>query len=456
VQTKRNFTLPSLSESSGLRYITFVLLYFSQGIPEGITIFAIPAWLAINGKSAAEIAGYGAVIMIPFSLKILLAPIMERYTYLPMGRRRPWLLFGQLGIFGSLIALSTLKDPLNHLFELSMIAVCVHIFIMFQDIATDSLVIDIVPLEQQGKANSFMWGAKTVGTSVTLFSGSLLLNTYGPSATAIIMSSAILLIMFLPLSVRERVGEKRVPWGRGEIAPESKLLAVDSWIKLWKSFRQVILLPNTLLLLLALFITMASIHFMRTLFPLFVIQELHWDNVAYGSAYSTYSLIGGILGMLIGGLAILRLGLVKFLQTSLLLMLLTGISLALSSDFWTNNFVIHIFLAVFATLVTMITIGSLALSMHLCWKRISALQFTFCMTIFNLGLSSGAALFGLIRPHLSWQYIFVLFGGFVFMSMVIINFIRTKNHRDQVEGLEKSYISNLNMESGLLNQSEVV
>jgi PAT family beta-lactamase induction signal transducer AmpG len=46
-------------------------LYFSQGIPEGITLFAIPAWLAMNGKSAAVIASYSAIVMIPFSLKIL-------------------------------------------------------------------------------------------------------------------------------------------------------------------------------------------------------------------------------------------------------------------------------------------------------------------------------------------------------------------------------------------------
>ncbi|HEX5669658.1 MAG TPA: hypothetical protein VFX73_12680, partial [Chitinophagaceae bacterium] len=115
-------------------------MYFSQGIPEGITIFAIPAWMAMNGKSAAEIAGYSAVIIVPFSLKILLAPMMERYTYLPMGRRRPWLLFGQFGILGSLIGLSFVPNPLDNIFLITVVAVCVHVFIMFQDIATDSLV----------------------------------------------------------------------------------------------------------------------------------------------------------------------------------------------------------------------------------------------------------------------------------------------------------------------------
>ena len=33
----------ALADSALLRYITFAVLYFSQGIPEGMTIFAIPA-----------------------------------------------------------------------------------------------------------------------------------------------------------------------------------------------------------------------------------------------------------------------------------------------------------------------------------------------------------------------------------------------------------------------------
>ncbi|MBK9735976.1 MAG: hypothetical protein IPO92_13865 [Saprospiraceae bacterium] len=101
---QKNTRFPALAEHTNLRYFSFIALYFSQGIPEGITLFGIPAWMAMNGKSASEIATYGAIVMIPFSFKIFLAPIMERFTFLPMGRRRPWLLFGQFGIFAVLLA----------------------------------------------------------------------------------------------------------------------------------------------------------------------------------------------------------------------------------------------------------------------------------------------------------------------------------------------------------------
>ncbi len=50
--TPNTTTFPALAEHKNLRYFSFIALYFSQGIPEGITCFAIPAWMAMNGKSA--------------------------------------------------------------------------------------------------------------------------------------------------------------------------------------------------------------------------------------------------------------------------------------------------------------------------------------------------------------------------------------------------------------------
>ena len=44
-------TIPSLSENTFLRYLNFVALYVAQGIPEGMTLFGIPAWMAMNGKT---------------------------------------------------------------------------------------------------------------------------------------------------------------------------------------------------------------------------------------------------------------------------------------------------------------------------------------------------------------------------------------------------------------------
>lgn len=447
-------SLSSLSENSILRYVTFVVLYFSQGIPEGITIFAIPAWMAINGKSATEIAGYSAVIMIPFSLKILLAPVMERFTYLPMGRRRPWLLFGQFGILCSLIAFSFVPDPLNNMHLITTVALFVHISIMFQDISTDSLVIDVTPLEQQGKANSLMWGSKTIGTSFSLFVGSWLIVEFGFPKAMLMMSASVFVIMFVPLLLRERSGEKLLPWSKGRTSPDSAFLAIDSWGKLFKSFIQVIVLRNTTLLIVAVFTTMAAIHYMITLLPIFTIQELGWESVFYSKIFSIYNLVGGVIGMVIGGFIIQRFGILSLIQGSLFFTALLSVSMAVLMPFWKNADFVSGFIAIYSILRTLIYIGVLALAMHLCWKRISAMQFTFCMTIFNAGLACGAALLGWLRSYFEWQSLFFAFAGIIMVAMVILVFIKTNKHREQVELLEQKYVDILKKEGSLLVKSE--
>ena len=90
------YKIPSLSENSFLRYFNFIALYFAQGIPEGMLAFGIPAWMAMNGKSPAEIANFAIVLVLPWSFKILVAPLIDRYTFLSMGRKRPWVIIGQL------------------------------------------------------------------------------------------------------------------------------------------------------------------------------------------------------------------------------------------------------------------------------------------------------------------------------------------------------------------------
>ena len=410
--------------------------------------------MAMQGISPVEIAKYSAIIIIPFSLKILLAPFMEKFVYLPMGRRRPWLLFGQYGIFCSFIALATINDPMHHIDQLTWVVLCMHICIMFQDIATDSLVIDIVPLEQQGKANSFMWGSKVVGTSTSLFVGSMLINQFGLSVTAISMSACIIAIMFIPISLRERLGEKLLPWLPGNTSPESKLLTVDSWAKLFNSFWQAIKLRNLLLLLVSVFITMTTIHYMRTLMPIFVIQELKWDNVNYSKVYSTCNLTGGIIGMLVGAVIIQRFGIVKLIQGGLVALGSIILILSCTSSMWTNHLYITGFIALFCTLLTLINIGVLALAMHLCWKRISALQFTFCMTIFNAGLATGAALFGRLKPIYPWPTLLLFCCISLLLAMIIYALIKSGRHREQVDQLETKYLSLLNAEGKLLNETD--
>jgi PAT family beta-lactamase induction signal transducer AmpG len=193
---------------------------------------------------------------------------------------------------------------------------------------------------------------------------------------------------------------------------------------------------------------------MRTLLPIFAIQELGWDNVYYSKVYSLSNLAGGIIGMVIGAIIIQRFGIVRLIQGSMVLIALLGIAMALLTAFWTQDTFVSAYIAIFCTLFTLINIGVLALAMHLCWKRISAIQFTLCMTVFNLGLASGAALLGYLRSFFEWKMLFVAFAVIILLGLIILKFIKTKQHLLHVERLEKQYLEVLEAEGSLLVKSE--
>ena len=58
-----------LTQSAGVRYATGSLMYFAQGIPQGLLGIALPAWLASEGASGGDIGSYLAIIALPWAFK---------------------------------------------------------------------------------------------------------------------------------------------------------------------------------------------------------------------------------------------------------------------------------------------------------------------------------------------------------------------------------------------------
>jgi MFS transporter, PAT family, beta-lactamase induction signal transducer AmpG len=431
--------LPALADSARLRYATFILLYLAQGIPEGVVIFAIPAWLAMNGKTAAEIAAYSAVVLLPASFKIIFAPLVERFTYLPMGRRRPWLLAGQVGLTGSFAGLALVPDPLNHLVWLAAGGFAIVAFSMMQDVATDSLAIDIIPVEQQGQANSLMWGAKTIGMAGALAAGSLLINTYGFTAAILTIAGLVLLILPVPLLLRERAGEKLLPWTAGAPSPESARLRADSWAPLLRAARRVLVLPNSIRMALLLFTGMLCMSYVRTALPIFTIQQLHWTNVAYAQVQATAGLAGGAMGMLAGGLLIRWFGLTRLGQGCVLAFGLLAGMLGGAAAHWGQASMVAASIGGFSLLTTFFQISFLALAMQCCWQRVSAVQFTLYMAITNAGMTTGVALLGYVRTHYAWDITFWVVPALVLLPAGLLQAIRPATHARHVEALEDTW-----------------
>ncbi|MCP4333232.1 MAG: AmpG family muropeptide MFS transporter [Gammaproteobacteria bacterium] len=51
------------------------------------------------------------MITLPWAFKLVTGPLMDRFEFLPMGRRRPWVISVQLGLSLSLLALMLVNNP---------------------------------------------------------------------------------------------------------------------------------------------------------------------------------------------------------------------------------------------------------------------------------------------------------------------------------------------------------
>ena len=90
--------MPAFTDSRNLRLFLGTLLYLAQGFPQGVVFYAIPSWLAVNGQSAAVVGSAAAAATLPWMVKWAVGALMDRYTFTPMGRRRPWLVGAQVCI----------------------------------------------------------------------------------------------------------------------------------------------------------------------------------------------------------------------------------------------------------------------------------------------------------------------------------------------------------------------
>ena len=204
-----------LSEHAWLRYSAFTLLYAAQGFPYGLLSVAVPAYMAQQGLTPTEISSYMAIILLPWSLKLINGPIMDRWTLLAMGRRRPWVLLAQAGMIVTSLVTVFLPDPFQNLAWLTALGFILNFFTAFQDVATDGMAIEIIPVDQQPRANSFMWGGKTLGYAAATAGGAWLLETSGLAGAMVVHTLLIALVMLVPLLVREHAGERLLPWTAG-------------------------------------------------------------------------------------------------------------------------------------------------------------------------------------------------------------------------------------------------
>lgn len=129
-----------------------VAVGFASGLPLWLTGVTLSAWMKDEGVNLKTIGVFGLVSM-PYTFKVLWAPLMDRYTLPFLGRRRGWMLVTQVLLMGAIAAMG-LVNPKDAPVAMAAMAVLVTFLSASQDIVADAWRTDILTVEERGLGNS--------------------------------------------------------------------------------------------------------------------------------------------------------------------------------------------------------------------------------------------------------------------------------------------------------------
>ncbi len=229
----------SLVENQFRRYVSLSILYTAQGLPSGFTGVVYPAYLYVSGFGPAEVATMWAVIALPWTFKFLYGPIVDSVQAPSYGLRRPWILFAQTGMVVTLGVLLFIPDLAASIETVTLILFVHNLFSSLQDVSVDALAVDILQPDEVAKANGFMFAAKRVGIIASGAGLGSLVAQFGIKSAILIQLPLLLIIMALPLFLRERPGDRLFPWEKHNssgtpLAPEGEPEEIEVTAPPWQ------------------------------------------------------------------------------------------------------------------------------------------------------------------------------------------------------------------------------
>ena len=221
MSTDQNKTQPSIdtndvSQQPWYRLIftkqmlTCIFTGFSSGLPLFFIIQLLPAWLLSYGVTIKAIAAF-SLTQLPYVLKFLWAPLLDRYSLIPfLGRRRSWMLVTQIGLLIG-IAVYGMLDPQAQLKWVVILSIVVSFLSATQDVAVDAFRREILSDKELGLGNSIHVNAYKIAGFVP-GALSLILADHLPWHTVFIITALFMLPgALMSLFVKEPAASKFAP-----------------------------------------------------------------------------------------------------------------------------------------------------------------------------------------------------------------------------------------------------
>lgn len=414
----------TLAENKRLRLFTLCVLYLGQGIPWGFAATTIPAYLGDRGLSPEAIGTALVTTTLPYSFKWVWGPIIDAFVGARLGRRRPWIIFAQLGMAASILSMIAIPDLALDLKLLAWMILIHSTFNALQDVAVDALAVDLLDEDERGRANGLMYACKYGGGYIGGMGFAWVLAKTSLEAALIGQTAILGAIMLVPLLVRERETEA-LPVAvtlDQRSSPGARLHAAAGRAgEVLRSLAIVFSLRSafaTAVLVLGLNFSiglLAANGF--ALFP----QRLGWSPEDYTSLVGGYGLLAGGVAAAAGGFLADRLGHRRLIAIASILMATGWALFGVVTSLWSNVPFVYVMAIFEAAANSIMTVGIFALCMKVAWSRTGASQFTAYMAMMNFSNTLGYASAGWLSARLDYDRCYLLAAGIqIAMTAVLL------------------------------------
>ncbi|PLY14865.1 MAG: AmpG family muropeptide MFS transporter [Sedimenticola sp.] len=278
------------------RLLVHVLFGFVCGLPLLLTGSVLQAWMKEEGVDLSVI-GLFAFVGLPYTLKFLWAPLLDRYTPSLLGRRRGWLLLAQLSLVAAIVLLAFAQPAISPL-SVAIAALLVTFFSASQDIVVDAYRRESLRDEEQGLGASFYVNGYRLGMLLASGGGLIMADFMTFQSVYLIMAG----IMSVGVLTTLLSPEPEASEGKPRTLQEA---VVEPFLEYFR--RRDALAILLFILLYKIGDTMAQ--HMTTPFYL----DIGFSKTEIGTVVKLFGFWATIVGSLLGGVLILRLGIYRAL-----------------------------------------------------------------------------------------------------------------------------------------------
>ena len=387
---------------------------FASGLPLYILFQLIPAWLRLEDVSLTAIGFFNA-IQLPYVLKFLWAPLLERYSLPFLGRRRGWMLVMQVSLIFAIAALGWWK-PSTELQVIVLISIFIAIASATQDVVLDAYRREI--LETEGElalGNNLHVQAYRISSLIPGSLGLFLVGIIDWHTNFVVMAAFMLVGLGLTMVVREPK----------LVAPPPGTLRDAVRLPFTEFFQRRKLAPALAVLAFMVFYKLGDSMATALATPFYL--EMQFTTKQIAVIAKNAALWPSIIGGLIGALVIIRIGINRALWIFGAIQMGTIFGFVWLSGAGPDPMILAIVIAGEYLGVGLGTAASVAFIARETSRLAVATQFAMFTALASLPRVVASSFSGLIVDTIDWTNFFYLSALLAIPGMVLLYWVTPWN-----------------------------